>query len=335
MNTRTPLVVLALLSLVPACGKRAPSKSDRLSPAIVDREFGRRQGADPADSADGPPAGTPFGLYLLALSWSPNFCCGHENKQECSTLTGSFAATHLTLHGLWPNYTDAESKVARVAYPQFCGDFKRCKNARDGSCAPDPATIPAEMSKLGPGYVTDGYFLAVHEWPKHGSCTGLDAATYFRAGIDAMKRLPGDEGTPAPLRAAVGKSISVAELQGAFGGPPSSVLLGCDRKCRLSQVSVCLGHDAKGLPTTPVACPSNTTTSDYDNGCVTHGCAEVLVQAAGSCDIGKPSKTTPSPGGGGEKCSHPGQGPACTGDASCRQAGFLRCARSGCCTSVP
>ncbi len=338
MSLTRPFLAFALVTALVGCAEPTPTP-DKAHPASTGPARGpdtRTSGAG-ADAPDRPAGGAAFGLYVLALSWAPNFCCGHSSKEECSALPGSFAATHLTLHGLWPSYTDAESKGAKATYPQFCGAYEHCRNSPDRTCEPSPAAIPAEMKRLAPGYVGDGYFLADHEWPKHGGCTGLDAAAYFRAALDAMKKLPGDEGTPGALRAAVGKDIALADLQGAFGLPESSVLLSCDPQCRLAQVSICLAHGASGLPTTPVTCPGNTTSADYDNGCVTHGCSRITVQAAGSCDIGGGGHhpAPPDHGGSATTCNHPGQGPACTGDRECAQAGFRRCARSGCCTSVP
>lgn len=334
------LVALAYLRGLAACRGSSPTAE---KPAGTSSAEESERARPPAPAGDAP----SFGLYVLALSWAPSFCCSHANKEECSALPGSFAATHLTLHGLWPNYLDAEQK-GRATYPQFCGPYTHCQKAHDATCEPDPAAIPAEMQKLAPGYLGDGYFLADHEWPKHGSCTGLDAATYFKAALGAMKQRPGEAGTPAVLRAAVGKEIALTDLQGAFGMPASSVLVSCDAECRLSQVSFCLAHDAKGMPTTPIACPENTTTSQYDNGCVTRGCDQVAVQAAGSCDARRGGRGGGSGGGenggggngGGARapraaCNHPGQGPACADDAACKEAGFLRCARSGCCTSQP
>jgi ribonuclease T2 len=271
---------------------------------------------------------TSFGLYVLALSWAPSFCCAHPSKEECSDLEGAFAGTHLTLHGLWPNYTDDEAKKHDgETYPQFCGDFARCKNKKnDKTCFPDPATLPEEMRMLGPGYVGDHDFLADHEWPKHGSCTNLAAGDYFKDALAAMKALPG-EGTPDALRSAITDGgVALADLEKSFGVPKESVLLSCDPKCRLQQVSFCLAHDAKNVPTKPIACPVNATKAQYDNGCVTQGCTTVTVPAANSC---APANNPPPVG----KCSHSGQGPVCTTDTNCTKQGWLRCAKSGCCTN--
>ncbi|MFT3696404.1 MAG: hypothetical protein QM831_24905 [Kofleriaceae bacterium] len=275
----------------------------------------------PESTAVKSPANNSFGLYVLALSWAPSFCCGHPDKEECANLTTAFAGTHLTLHGLWPNYTDDEAR-GRKTYPEFCG-------SRD---APDPSTIPDEMQTLGPGYVGDHDFLADHEWPKHGTCTGLQPREYFQAALDAMKKVP----TPDVMQKAIGGDIATADLESAFGVPANSVLLSCDRECRLSQVSFCLAHDAHNVPTTPIACPRNTTTAQYDNGCVTRGCDRIKISEAGRCDgLVKDLPAKKHHGNGLHACNHPGQGPSCSSDSDCTTEGFTRCAKSGCCTNQP
>ena len=279
-----PLVLSFFLGTVLcACGPQKPAPAQEKTSASSQAETKSQPSSTPTVPTDSP-KNPAFGLYVLALSWSPNFCCSHSKTDQCDAMAGSFAATHLTLHGLWPNYNDEQEKQFHAAYPQFCGDFKRCKNSRDRSCSPDPSSIPADMKKLGPGYVGDNYFLANHEWPKHGSCSGLDAKQYFQAAVDSMKKRP-NEGTPDALRNAVGKSISLTELQNSFGIPATSVMLSCDSNCRLEQVELCLGRDEKGNPTDPVPCPSNAKSSQYNNGCVLQKCEQVSVQAAGECSI--------------------------------------------------
>jgi ribonuclease T2 len=246
-------------------------------------------GCHPAPGAPSPATATTaskshasdFGFYLLAMSWTPSFCCTEPGKEQCANLAGSFAATHLTLHGLWPNFTDEQSRGKPRAWPQFCGAYDHCEKAEDATCAPGTA-VPAGLARLAPGYVTDGGALATHEWSKHGSCTALDASGYFAAELAAITSIPGDA-TPATLGAAAGKDLARDELQRAFGIPPESVVLGCDAQCRLTQVGFCIAKDVGDHPTTPTPCTQNVTTSDYDNGCVVRGCARVAIQAAGAC----------------------------------------------------
>ena len=213
------------------------------------------------------------------MTWAPSFCCGEPAKQECAQLAGSFAATHLTLHGLWPNFTDEQSRGKPRAWPQFCGAYAHCEQAEDATCAPEVA-VPPELARLAPAYASG---LATHEWSKHGSCTSLPAASYFAAELAAIHAVPSDA-TPDALRAAIGKDLARDDLQRAFGIPPESVVLGCDTNCRLTQVGFCFAKDAHDNPTVPTPCTQNVTTSDYDNGCVVRGCARVAIQAAGACD---------------------------------------------------
>ena len=119
-------------------------------------------------TATPPPEPSPprseFGFYLLAMMWSPPACS-------------------LTLHGLWPNFTDEQSAGQPRAWPQFCGAFAHCEKAEDAACAPG-VPVPADLAPLAPEYVHGT--LATHEWSKHGSCTALGAMDYFNAEISAI-----------------------------------------------------------------------------------------------------------------------------------------------------
>jgi ribonuclease T2 len=220
-------------------------------------------------SATPPPQPSPpksdFGFYLLAMMWSPPACS-------------------LTLHGLWPNYTDAQSAGQPRAWPQFCGSYAHCEKAEDASCAPG-APVPAELAPLAPEYVHGT--LATHEWSKHGSCTALPAAEYFTAELAAIHLVHHDAVHPG--------DYAPADLQGAFGIPPASVVLGCDAHCQLTQIGFCLAKDAGDHPAGATPCTQNVTTSDYDNGCITRQCARVTVPACSS------SSANAGAGGSGAK----------------------------------
>ncbi len=321
----------ALATATGAATASASSRSLRRPPSptsAVAHEFGRRGGST-SGACNGAEAGpAAFGLYVLALSWAPEFCNRHTEKEECAPLS-QFASTHLTLHGLWPNYDDRESAKRGCEYPQYCGGSSKCsRDDPSDDCSLDRNAMPADMKTYGPGYVGDDDFLAAHEWPKHGSCTGLSEHAYFAAALSAMKAVGGDSGTPKALSDAIGSSITPATLVASFAHP-ESILLGCDDRCELTEVSVCLSHDPSGVPGASVACPDNARTSTFDNGCVTRKCAAVTVRKAGTHDAPRPSDAR------GGQCSHPGQGPSCSSDSVCTAAGYSRCARSGCCTSVP
>ena len=78
----------------------------------------------PADGSHiGTPPGTPSAAEaeaLLAVSWQPAFCETKPGKPECTSMTTArFDATHLALHGLWPQ---PRSK-AYCGVPQSEGSF--------------------------------------------------------------------------------------------------------------------------------------------------------------------------------------------------------------------
>ncbi len=123
-------VALSLLFVLAAAGWLAGSNRHRQ----------RRQ-------QSGPP-GT-FDYYVLALSWSPEFCHSHPSKPECTS--GHFG---FVVHGLWPQYEEG--------FPENC------------STAPGPSD-PGRMKDIMPDES-----LVAHEWKTHGTCSGLDAEAYFQ-----------------------------------------------------------------------------------------------------------------------------------------------------------
>jgi len=209
------------------------------------------------------PPKTSFGYYLLAMTWSP------ATKDQC-TLPAAF-----TLHGLWPNYTEAQAAGQPQAWPQFCGGFAHCEKAEDASCAPGVA-VPKDLAAFAPAYVTGT--LATHEWAKHGSCTSMGPSEFFAAELAAIHVIPRDA-QPDAVRAAAGKDLALDELQKAFGISTDSVVLGCTKTCELAQVAFCLAKDDRDRPTGPTPCTASVTSSDYDNGCVVRHCDRVRIPA--------------------------------------------------------
>ena len=90
-----------------------------------------------------------FDYYLLTLSWSPEFCNSHADKPECRSGHHGFV-----VHGLWPQYVDG--------YPENCSNAPGLAN-------------PSEMTDIMPDAG-----LVAHEWSTHGTCSGLDAESYFQ-----------------------------------------------------------------------------------------------------------------------------------------------------------
>jgi ribonuclease T2 len=113
-------------------------------------------------SQAGPPPGGhvagQFDYYALVLSWSPTYCAGLRKRNydpQCDQRGGRRHA--FVLHGLWPQY--------ERGYPEHCA-------TRDRPFVPQP--VIDRMLDIMPSPR-----LVIHEYRKHGTCTGLDPASYY------------------------------------------------------------------------------------------------------------------------------------------------------------
>lgn len=113
-----------------------------------------------------------FDYYVLALSWSPNWCA-LEGDSRGSPQCDDDADFGWVLHGLWPQYEDG--------WPQDCHHSFR--NPSRG----DTAAMADIMGTSG---------LAWHQWNKHGACSGLSPDAYFELAREAYGTIT----RPAVLR---------------------------------------------------------------------------------------------------------------------------------------
>lgn len=164
-----------------------------------------------------------FDLYVLSLSWSPEYCAANrDDKAQC----GLDRQLGLVVHGLWPQY-------------------EASRNGADW-----PANCPvSRLRKLPPGvtavYPTENLFR--HEWQEHGSCSGLSPAAY----LDFTRRLYQRFQAPAPLQQPdKAQSLPARDLRRAVlsanpGLPPDGVVLACKGN-RLSELRLCFTKAANG-----------------------------------------------------------------------------------------
>ena len=104
--------------------------------------------------AEGERAGN-FDYYVMALSWSPNWCAREgDARGEAECRTG--AGRSFTLHGLWPQFEEG--------WPSYC---------RTGAADPTRGETAAMADLMGSGG------LAWYQWKKHGRCTGLSPQDYY------------------------------------------------------------------------------------------------------------------------------------------------------------
>lgn len=115
-------------------------------------------------AAEGEPAGE-FDYYVLALSWSPNWCEQEGDARDAEQCD----ARHdygWTLHGLWPQY--------HRSWPSYCRTAE----------APPSRAMSREMADI-----MGSAGLAWHQWKKHGTCAGLSARQYYTLMREAYARV--------------------------------------------------------------------------------------------------------------------------------------------------
>ena len=120
----------------------------------------------PLARAEGDAAGQ-FDYYVMALSWSPNWCA-IEGDAKGSEQCEDRHDYGWTLHGLWPQF--------HRGWPSYCSTTQ----------PPPTRRQTGEMTDI---MGTSG--LAWHQWKKHGTCSGLSARDYFtlsRRAYDSVTR---------------------------------------------------------------------------------------------------------------------------------------------------
>ncbi len=110
----------------------------------------------PARSNDRP---GQFDYYMLALSWSPTYCQSRNHSPK-DTQCGSKRARPFAfvVHGLWPQY--------QRGFPKFCRTQQRPFV---------PEAVIGSMMDIMPSRR-----LIIHQYRKHGTCSGKAPAGYFK-----------------------------------------------------------------------------------------------------------------------------------------------------------
>ncbi|MEB3292117.1 MAG: hypothetical protein VKJ24_03055 [Synechococcales bacterium] len=90
-----------------------------------------------------------FDFYVLALSWSPDYCAARRDPQQCGRSLG------FVLHGLWPQY--------ERGWPANCTQ----------------EAFDRKMMKQFPDLYPSSKLYS-HEWEKHGTCSGLTQVQYHQ-----------------------------------------------------------------------------------------------------------------------------------------------------------
>lgn len=158
----------------------------------------------------------PIGSYTLAISWSPQYCRGKQDRDSFQCGQGNRFG--FTLHGLWP---DGEGKT----WPQYC---------KPVGIVP-PAVLRKHLC------ATPSVQLLQHEYAKHGSCMGVTPAAYFaRANaLYGKLRYPDMEALSRRPRLTAGQfATAIARVNP--GITANMMRITADRRGWLDEVWLCL-----------------------------------------------------------------------------------------------
>jgi ribonuclease T2 len=168
-----------------------------------------------------------FDYYALVLSWSPTYCATLErddNEPQCSRR--GERAYAFVLHGLWPQH--------ERGWPQDCPTRERPFVPR--------ATIDRMLD------VMPSRRLVIHEYRKHGTCSGLSPDSYY----DYARKLFTKVNVPSRyVRPNEAFFVTPGEIKGDFvaanpGLNEDMIAVACNRSgARLREVRVCFSREGE------------------------------------------------------------------------------------------
>ena len=161
-----------------------------------------------------------FDYYLLTLSWSPAFCAKAKDAADPDQC-GLERKFGFVVHGLWPQYTNG-------GYP--------------ASCMRDRTVPKAVVDQTMPIMPSVG--LIVHQWSKHGTCSGLNATDYFARLREAYAKVKIPDAIQSPTD---GLSVPAMQVERLFmqanpGLEPESIAVICSKR-NVTEVRLCLSKD--------------------------------------------------------------------------------------------
>lgn len=159
-----------------------------------------------------------FDYYALVLSWSPTFCSGgggSQDDEQCNA-TRPYA---FVLHGLWPQY--------EKGWPEECDTGNRPWVPK--------ATIKSMLD------IMPSPKLVIHEYRKHGVCSGLDADAYFALArkLYSQVKIPPPYVAPSAEIQTTPDEIEKSFLAANPGLKPDMIAVSCGRRDRLKEIHVC------------------------------------------------------------------------------------------------
>ncbi|MDR1827487.1 MAG: ribonuclease T2 [Methylobacteriaceae bacterium] len=210
---------LAFSGAHPGCMSSSTAQVRQPSSDFQNRPQPRRDDRRPSPANNA--SRRDFTYYVLSLSWSRGFCADSRNssRSQCARALG------FVVHGLWPQY--------ERGFPSDCATRTADPSFRDME------TVKDVFPDTG---------LARYEWRKHGTCTGLAPAEYFRTVRAAYDRVTIPDVLTKP---GVQRTLTVQQIKQAFSRANPGLLsnmtaVQCDRGI-LQEVRVCLEKNLRSF----------------------------------------------------------------------------------------
>ena len=207
--------LLLAVAALPASAQRAPDDGPTMQ---------RPSGADPRIIGGVPGR---FDYYALVLSWSPTFCAENPRNagdQQCGRRPDRPYA--FVLHGLWPQY--------ERGFPNSCPTPER--------------PFVTERTISGMLDIMPSRPLVIHEYRKHGVCSGLGPEAYY----DFARKLYQKVKIPARFQSPeTNQMVDTAAVIGEFvsanpGLKPDMLAVSCGGPGnRLKEVRVCFSREGE------------------------------------------------------------------------------------------
>ncbi len=207
------LLLMGCDSAVPTAPPAAPGQAIS---CVIPGDLSAATRATPPDKrADAPTAG-----YVLALSWSPEYCRfrGDDRASQGQCQDNRFG---LIVHGLWP-------QAAREPHPRSCA-----------LATPVPEAVLRQHYCMSPSAK-----LMQDEWAKHGTCQWDSPDAYFEAAADLWE----DVRQPDLFTLSREPDLTAGRIRAAFREANPDLpadAIGIDRNGRgwLDEIKLCFGRD--------------------------------------------------------------------------------------------
>jgi ribonuclease T2 len=163
-----------------------------------------------------------FDYYALVLNWSPSYCADQGRRRQGEPQCSGDRPYSFILHGLWPQY--------HRGWPQDCRTKER-------------PWVPEDLIRRMLD-VMPSKRLIIHEYRKHGTCSGLNPNEYFQLArqlYDQIKIPPRFQNPERYL------TLSPAEVESEFltANPqlkPDMISIACKGR-NLGDLRICFGRD--------------------------------------------------------------------------------------------